>query len=265
LATFLLELEDSEYKYVIIRKRSNFLYLQNYAEQYSSGDNMNNNAFWAGVLLSAIFASQTVSAASVTQCGATICYTYDDEQAAVDLYGTPTLLGDALRFLPTDFRAQSDDGAGLVSTSASFFFDNVYSMNGDAIEKIMINEFGDYEITNGDRVSDELTLSAVNNLVGGGSASEGEIFNATGGTTGLQEWEIDNTLDVSSQFLSNSLNLTVTNVLEAVTDASGESAWIQKKLKIQAVTTTAVPLPAGAWLMMSAIGVLGGLVRRKKA
>jgi len=225
---------------------------------------MNNNAIWAGALLSAIFASQTVSAASVTQCGPTICYTYEDDQAAVGLYGTPTLIGDSLRFLPENFRAQSDDGEGIVDTSASFFFDNVYSVSGDAIEKIMISEFGDYEITNGDRVSDELTLDAVNNL-GAGTASESELFNATGGSTGLQRWSIDNTLSVSSEFLSNSVNLTVTNLLEAETDASGESAWIQKKLKIQAVTVTAVPLPAGAWLMLSALGALGGMMRRNKA
>jgi hypothetical protein len=55
----------------------------------------------------------------------------------------------------------------------------------------------------------------------------------------------------------------VTNLLEAQTDALGETAWIQKKLKIQAVT--AVPLPAGVWLMISALGALGGLARRNKA
>jgi hypothetical protein len=167
-----------------------------------------------------------------------------------------------LRFLPQNFRTQSDDGEGLTSATASFFFDNVYSLSGEAIDEIMVSEFGDYEITNGDRVSDELTLDAVNNL-GAGAASESELFNATGGTTGLQRWQIENTLDVSAQFLSNDLNLTVTNLLEAQTDASGESAWIQKKLKIQAVT--AVPLPAGVWLMISALGALGGLARRNKA
>ena len=225
---------------------------------------MIKKAFWAGALLSAIFAAQTVSAASVTQCGPTICYAYDDAQVAVGLYGQPTLIGDSLRFLPQSFRAQSDDGEGLVSTSASFYFDNVYSLSGDAVEKIMISEFGDYEITNGDRVSDHLTLSAANNdTLVGGTASESELFQATGGTTGLQRWGIDNTLDVSSQFLSNDLNLTVTNTLEAETNALGETAWIQKKLKITAVT--AVPLPAGAWLMISAFGVLGGWARRNKA
>jgi hypothetical protein len=223
---------------------------------------MNKKAFLAGTLLSAIFVTQTASAASVTQCGPNICYAYDDAQAAVSLYGTPTLIGDALRFLPGTFRAQSDDGEGIVSTTASFFFDNVYSLSGDAIDEIMVSEFGDYEITNGDRVSDELTLNAVNNL-GAGTASENELFTATGGSTGLQRWNIDNTLDVSSQFLSNDLNLTVVNLLEAETNAQGETAWIQKKLEIQAVA--AVPLPAGAWLMISALGALGGLMRRKKA
>ena len=223
---------------------------------------MNKKSLCAAAFLSAIFLTQSVNAASVTECGPNICYAYDDAQAAVALYGTPTLIGDSLRFLPQNFRAQSDDGAGLVTTSASFYFDNVYSLGGEIIDDIVIREFGDYEITNGDRVSDQLTLTADNNLAGG-TASQGELFEATGGTTGLQRWEILNTLNVNSQFQSNSLNLTVTNMLEAQTDASGESAWIQKKLKIQAVT--AVPLPAGVWLMISALGALGGLARRNKA
>jgi hypothetical protein len=225
---------------------------------------MNNKAFLAASLLFAICVTQTARAAAVSQCGPTICYAYDDAQAAVGLYGQPTLIGDSLRFLPQNFRAQSDDGQGIVTTQASFFFDNVYTISGDAIEKIMITEFGDYEITNGDRVSDELTLEAFNNL-GAGTALENEIFAATGGSTGLQTWLIDNTLDVSTQFLSNDINLTVTNLVQAETDALGETAWIQKKVKIQAVSITAVPLPAGAWLMMSALGALGGLTRRKKA
>jgi hypothetical protein len=225
---------------------------------------MNKKAFWAGALLSAIFATQTVSAASVTQCGPNICYAYDDAQTAVGLYGTPTLVGDALRFLPEDFRAQSDDGQGLVSTTASFFFDNVYSVNpNEFIKEIQIYEFGDYEVTNGDSVSDELTLDAVNNL-GAGAASGSELFGAGshGASTGIQNWQIENTLDVNSEFMTNSLNLTVTNLLQASTDVTGESAWIQKKVEIQAVA--AVPLPAGAWLMISALGAVGGWARRNK-
>lgn len=224
---------------------------------------MFRQAITAGIFLSAMIVTQTASAASVTQCGPTICYKYDDAQAAVGLYGTPTLIGDSLRFLPENFRAQSDDGEGLVQTQASFYFDNVYSVNpNEDIQKIMITEFGDYEITNGDRVSDQLTLDAVNNL-GAGTASESELFSVTDGTTGLQTWQIDNTLMVSSEFQTNSLNLTVTNLLEAETDATGETAWIQKKVKIQAVTA-AVPLPAGVWLMVSALGIMGGVARRKK-
>lgn len=223
---------------------------------------MNKKAIWAGMIVSAMCLTPVANALTVTQCGPTICYEYDDAQAAASTYGLPTLIGDSLRFLPEDFRAQSDDGEGLVSTSASFFFDRVYTTSGEDIQKIMIYEFGDYEITNGGSVSDTLTLEAENNL-GAGTATGTEIFGDSGDSAGLQTWDIDNSLMVSNDFLSNDLSLTVTNLLQAETNALGETAWIQKKLRIQAVS--AVPVPAAVWLMVSGLAVLGGIARRRKA
>ncbi|MGI9290207.1 MAG: VPLPA-CTERM sorting domain-containing protein [Gammaproteobacteria bacterium] len=224
---------------------------------------MNKKAIWAGALVSALCFTPLANAVTVTQCGPSICYEYDNAQVAAATYGQPTLIGDALRFIPTNFRAQSDDGAGIVNTSASFYFDRVYTQNpNDNVKKIMIYEFGDYEITTDGNVSDTLTLDASNNL-GAGSASDTEIFSAIGDSAGLQQWDIDNTLNVDGSFITSDMNLTVTNVLEANTDAFGESAWIQKKLEIQVVS--AIPLPAAAWFMLSGLGVLAGIAKRRQA
>ena len=211
---------------------------------------------WLGAA-SVLAFSSIANAATVTKCGPTICYEYDDTQAAAAIYGQPTLLGDMLRFLPQNFRAQSDDGEGLVQTSASFVFDRVYTIGGEDIDKIMINEFGDYEITNGDRVSDDLTLDVVNTSGAGEFDSATENFTALGDSSGIQRWTIETSFDVAGSFetTSNDIRLTVTNLLEAETDAFGESAWIQKKVEI--IALTAVPVPAAVWLMGSGLGVLG--------
>ena len=56
--------------------------------------------------------------------------------------------------------------------------------------------------------------------------------------------------------------VTITDILEAETDAAGEQAWIQKKITLAA--TTVVPVPAAIWLFISALGAAGAM-RRSKA
>jgi len=206
------------------------------------------------------FVVSTVNAATVTQCGPTICYEYDDAQVATALYGQPTILGDMLRFLPQNFRAQSDDGDGLVTTSASFVFDRVYSISGNDIHKIMITEFGDYEVTNGDRVSDELTIDVASNT-SSETTFDNQLFNSNGDSGGIQTWQLNGDVMVADDFSGSSgdLQVTITNVLEAETDAFGESAWIQKKIEIMATT---VPVPGAVWLLGSALGLLGWRSRK---
>jgi hypothetical protein len=106
--------------------------------------------------------SFTSQAASVTQCGPTICYTYDDAQSAVGLFGTPTLVGDSLVFLPPDFRAESLNGAGTDIVSANFIFDEIYTISGTDIADLTVFESGDYETINGDEVGADLLLTVVN-------------------------------------------------------------------------------------------------------
>ena len=115
------------------------------------------------VLLTISLSSQ---AALVQLFGDSVIYEYDDvtNSAALALFGTPTIVGDDVRFLPPSFRAESVDGAGSDVASANFIFSRVYSINGDDITEIQVREFGDYEITNGDSVSADLLLTASSNV-----------------------------------------------------------------------------------------------------
>jgi len=200
------------------------------------------------------------SAATVTQCGPNICYQYEDAQSGIASFGNPSLTGDALVFLVPNFRAESLDGAGLDQAIDSFVLDSVYAMNGDSIAYVGIVEFGDYEITNGDRVSAQLDL-----LIEDNDSTDSDmvsaLFTSSGDSGGLQTWQIDAYHNPAMHFsTAEDLKVTITDILEADTDAAGEAAWIQKKITLAA--TTVVPLPAAAWLFISALGVAG--LRRRR-
>lgn len=216
-----------------------------------------------------LVSAQTVSAASVTQCGPTICYTYDDAQAAVGLFGQPTLIGDSIRFLPPNFRAQSDDGALTDTATANFIFDDVYTLSGNDIYKIRVIEAGDYEITNGDWVSADMYLQIANNNNIFDLTTSTSSFDASGDSGGIQRWTLDDEilpLNDPSDLLgtpwteSSSMSLNIQNTLQAYTDENGETAWIQKKVTL---SVSEVPVPAAVWLFGSALAGLGWLRRRQ--
>lgn len=215
----------------------------------------------AAIGISMLFASSP-QAAPVTQCGPSICYAYDNAQSGVASFGNPLLVGDSLVFLVPNFRAESVGGAGLDQAIDSFVFDSVYSVSGDAIQYIGITEFGDYEVTNGDRVSAQLDIDVMDN----GSLESGtvtELFSYSGGTSGLTTWDLNGYYNPDMNFSgsANNLKVTITDILEAETNAAGEVAWIQKKVQLAA--TTVVPVPAAIWLFVSALGLLGGRAIRR--
>jgi hypothetical protein len=219
-------------------------------------------------LFAFLLSAQTVSASSVTQCGPTICYKYDDAQAAVGEFGQPTLVGDSIRFLPPSFRAQSDDGALTDTATANFIFDDVYTKSGNNIYRIRVIEAGDYEITNGDWVSADMYLQIANNNDASEFTTSLSSFDASGDSGGVQKWSLDDEIlpleDPSELWgtpwtVSNSMSLNIQNTLQAYTDANGESAWIQKKITL---AVTEVPVPAAVWLFGSALAGLGWMRRR---
>jgi hypothetical protein len=227
-------------------------------------------ALKAGLIAGLSLCALATQAAPVSLVGDNVTYVYDDTQAALTLFGTPTIVGDVVRFLPPNFRAESANGAGVVTSTANFVFTSVFSHNGLDLEAISVTEFGDYEITNGDAVSARVLLTASNNKNFFEYTSVSDSFNAAGSSAGLQTWGMTASLDPATAFASqaNDIALSIQNTLTATTDAFGELAWIQKKLNFVAVASQPVPdvpLPAAAWLFGSAILGLIGVGRRKKS
>lgn len=223
------------------------------------------NLFVAATALLATM-SLPVNAALVILPGDTINYVYDDvvNASALALFGTPTIVGDEVRFLPPSFRAESVNGAGSDIVSANFIFNRVYSASGDEIVSIQLIEFGDYEIIGGDSASVDMLLTVSNNSNFLEMASSSDSFDPTGDSGGAQTWLLRTELNPALEFdsIANDVALTIQNTLTAITDANGETAWIQKKITLVATT---VPVPAAAWLFASGLGLLTVARRRTRS
>ena len=224
---------------------------------------MTFNKWVSTFIMSALGFMGSAQAELVNQCGPNICYEYDDAQTGEALFGLPTLSGDALIFLSPMFRAESLNGAGLDTASATFVIDSVYSLNGGDIMDLFIYESGDYDIINGGNVSAELILDVENNNSGSTeTGSVGDIVTASGDAGGQQEWNLQSSFDPHSVFSdpSNDVKVSITDILIADT-AGAESAWIQKKLTLSAASV--VPIPGAVWLFGSGLGLLGWMRRKR--
>lgn len=208
-------------------------------------------------------------AAVVTYVGPNVTYEYDDAQAAVAYYGLPTFFGDDVLFSPTVFRAESADGIGIHSgtntdaVSATFLFSRIMSNSPSTeIVGIAAHEEGDYRIVGDGWINGDLSLTAtgLNNLLEPSITDSDNIYDS-GDSAGKQLWNMSAMLTPGASLvqLANDLRLAITNDLSAFTDASGERAWIEKKLVLS--ITTVVPVPGAVWLLGSALGLIG-LIRR---
>lgn len=226
-------------------------------------------AFALSAAVVPLWGSGIAAAATVSECGPSICYEYDDQQDALEWFGAPTLVGDEMRFLPGNFVAQSLDGTtGLVS--AVFVFDRVYTQSGANFDSINIREIGDYEISNGGpdaAVSGDLFVLAASNVNPlDCQCGVTDSFDASGDSGGIQLWEMNAEVTPSAVFtgVANDIALSIQNTLTASTVDTDLSdvAWIQKKFVI---TGSVIPLPPALWLFGSAVAGLGWLRRRKSS
>jgi hypothetical protein len=146
----------------------------------------------------------------------------------------------------------------------------VYSIAGAEIVSFTVNESGDYRIINGGTVSASLRLQSVDKVNNGLGGSFPEVTVSspipnwnTSTPTGLvfQNWSLSASLTPAAAFqdLASVVDLQIQNTLDAFTFASGQQAFIQKKLTL---VTSVVPVPAAVWLFGSALAGIGFLRRR---
>jgi hypothetical protein len=230
-------------------------------------------------LVLALIAASPAHAAIQTITGTNFDLVYDDTK--LGLFGTPSLAGNNIFFTPNNFKAESLNGAGIVSNNSTISGMQLVAKNSFQFGSIDLTEFGDYLMrgsesfvsVNGQlRAFDGANFSATNtsaslivssstplNTIDGFNhdwLTTASITNATASNSGLTGW------------LSNAsvVNITVENLLTAYTEAGPgpEQAFIEKKaIGVGLVVTSAVPEP-GVWSSLSAgLFLLGMMASRR--
>lgn len=202
-----------------------------------------------------------------TITGSNFDLVYDDTK--LGLFGAPNVSGNNIFFTPNNFKAESLNGAGIVTNNSTINGMQLVARNGFQFGSISLTEFGDYLMrgansfvsVNGQlRGFDGVNFAATNtsaplivssstplNIIDGFNhdwQASASITNATASKSGLTGW------------LSNAsiVNITVENLLTAYSEAEPgpKQAFIEKKaVGIGLVVASAVPEP-GVWSSLSA-------------
>ena len=175
--------------------------------------------------------------------------------AAPNLFGAPSVMGNMLIFEPLTFEA-SQTGLGTEVTQGSLSV-SLVAQSGSFITGILLEEFGDFAIAavpfgDGGSVNGILTATA-------GSVSPAIAFFSATPTLGTN-WNLDLPISLSP---TSAVNLIVSNTLIATANSTFDDAFLKKKgFKITVTTTGTVPEPNSAIIFM-VLGLAGNTLRRR--
>ncbi|MFQ5635611.1 MAG: hypothetical protein ACE5G3_09835 [Gammaproteobacteria bacterium] len=209
-------------------------------------------------------------AAPISQPGIDVTFSYDD----ASLFGTGTVVGNSIFFSPTTFKAESLNTAGVVTANETLNITvSVNSGSGFSISEFQLVELGDYLLTGtSSSVDASGRLQVTSNTTTCGlffSCLDSQIFTAGPLTTTgvLTAWSASAGIDLADTAgwgSDTSVLAQIQNDLTATSTVNGESALVQKKFQGVGLVVNPIPVPAAAWLFVSALGLLGWL-RRKAA
>jgi hypothetical protein len=215
--------------------------------------------------VASLCAFRTAAAAAVSLCGPNICYQYDDAQVGIGVFGSPTLVGDAIRFLPPVLLASTTNG-GLALASASFLFDCLYAPGGAELATINVASGGDYAIAGSGSVHAALGLTIGDNPFDGTTAGDTTAFFTSDPTTAFEIWSLTAAVAPSAAFgdLARDVSLKISSDLSAFSAGFGDFAFIQQKFLISVATVGTVPEPAS--IILFSFGLAGVLLvdRRRR-
>jgi hypothetical protein len=195
--------------------------------------------------------------------------------AAVGLFGPPTIGGNTVFFTPTEFKAESLNGVGTVTTSQTISFDIVPHENF-RVTGSGLTERGDYVLRNATSTVDvqgQTSAYAIANpllVVTDNIAAAGPMTTLNIST----DWTATSFLNLTPLPSDGAgYRITIDNHLIAYTDpnATGlRQAFIEKKFVGESVglqffgTVNAIPEPQTYVLFLAGFGLLGFLVRRRR-
>ncbi len=226
--------------------------------------------------LALLLFATAANALDVEVYGENVKFTYDPET----LYGVGTVFvtGNTIFFTPNTFKAESLDGAGIVTATASLDIRiEVLEPLDWAMSAFHLIEEGDYKINK--IIGGGASASAVGTLTVDSQTSAFSTFNdfdagtlpATEGA--LAPWSAGTSIflaDTPDWDQDTDVIMTLDNTLSAYSEVSGEVAFIEKKFQGTAIGITAalapavIPVPATVWLFGSALMGFVVVARRKR-
>jgi hypothetical protein len=221
-----------------------------------------------------------VFAAIQTITGNNFDLIYDDTK--LGLFGAPSVAGNNIFFTPNNFKTESLNGAGIVTSNSTINGMQLVAKNGFQFGAIDLAEFGDYILRGANsfvsvsgqlrafdganfastNTANSLALSSATplNIIDGINhdwSASASITNTTAAQSGLVGW-------LSSASI---VNITVENLLTAYTQSGTgpQQAFLEKKaVGVGLVVTSAVPEP-DVWSSLSAgLFVLGMMASRRR-
>jgi hypothetical protein len=221
-----------------------------------------------------------VHSATVTVSGTDLDFTYDN----ATMFGTATVVGNALVFFPTNFKAASSNGtpaAVAVADTLNVGVEVRATSPGFEMTQFFLSESGDYRLDGIDASASaegQLQVTSLTKLdLGFTPFTDAKLFDAGPLTVhdALTQWSASTDIDLGDTagwFTDTKINLQLQNDLLATTLNNGESAFVQKKIGAIGVSVNApppplpgVPVPPALFLFGSGLLGLVGMARRKKA
>ena len=223
----------------------------------------------AAAATAGLFLGSNAQAVVQTVGGTNVWFKYDD--AMLGLFGTPTVVGDSIFFTPTNFVAQSLDGAGTKVTAGTLNIRILPKANYD-LNGISFTERGDYLLRGAGSsvgITGQIRVFDVNNFL-----NEETAFFATTLPMNINDGNLHNWAAVASVSLADAkydptteFNLTLQNRLTAFTQPGvlPSEAFIEKKFTGGSLVVTAVPEPELYLLMSLGVAGLAAWRRRKSS
>lgn len=213
----------------------------------------------------------SAQAATVTLTGDDVQFTYDD----ASVFGTASVVGNSIFFLPTNFKAESLNGDGVDTANATLQIRIEVITDGFALRELHLLEQGDYLLNGAGasvQQSGQLAVTSLTQTCGSFFPCRStDLFDAGPLTVqgALTEWSANAAVDLGDDPAWGSdtrVDIQLENLLTATTlnPAVGEQAFIEKKFAAVGLLLEpiAIPVPAAFWLFGSA---LVGLMLRRRA
>jgi len=194
-------------------------------------------------------------------------FSWSNGQSDNGFFGSPIVAGNSFTFFPANFRAVSSNAVADTITDRLSFVIEVAPNNPFPLERIIVNELGDYAITNGGQVSADSALFVTNldipvnppnNPLTGSGSFDRNLLSPPGSDAGIWNIQINRDFPTTPDGWRR-VQVILNNTLQAAS-VPGGTALIEKK--VAGITITLViPEPASTSLLA---GLSTLAIRRRK-